>query len=566
MLKLAHAAALTAAILLAAGPIAAQPDGPEPTFSAERFRAHVEFLADDLLEGRGAGTRGHQIAALYVAQQFHMLGLKPAGDNGTWFQSVKLQERSLGDAGARITLIGPGDSRTFANAEGVVIAPSALNTSEDFEAPLVFVGYGFDDPKRGFDDYRGLNVKGKIVVALNGVPKGAPSEIGAHLAAERAAAASRRGAVGMITIDTDVSEKAAPFSRTLAGATNPRMAWLYADGRPHVAAPGLRASAALDRPPAEALFIGAPKTLAQIRAEAASGDGRPKGFALRTRARFEVSSRHRLLESPNVVGVLEGSDPALKDEYVVVMGHLDHLGIGKGKDGDVVYNGAMDNAAGIAAILETARAFVESGQRPRRSILFMANTAEEKGLLGVDYFGQYPIVPLDRIAGVVNIDMPILTYDFGDIVAYGADSSTMGPLVEAAAARMGMKVTPDPLPEQRIFTRSDHYMLVRRGVPAIFLKTGPMAADGSQNGDVETRAFRATHYHEPSDELDLPIVWSAGAKFTRINWLIARELANAEEKPRWYAGDFFGETFAPKAAKAPKPSGPRPLRNSPRRS
>jgi len=553
-------AAALAGALVAAGSIAfAQaappaPPVPEPQFSADRFRAHVTFLADDLLEGRGTGQRGHLLAAHYVAQQFHGLGLKPAGDNGTWFQAVKLQERALAAEGARLTITSASGAKTFANTDNVLIQPSATTTAEAFEAPLVFAGFGFDDPKRGFDDYRGLDVKGKVVVVLAGSPKGAPSELAAHLNQEKAAAAARRGAIGLLTIDTDLSEKNSPWARRIPAASFPRMTWVYKDGKPHLSAPGLRGTASLNRPAAELLFEGARKTLAQVRAEAAAEGGRPRGFPLKGKAKLEIASTQRLLDSPNVAAVLPGSDPALKDEYVVVMGHLDHLGIRPDKDGDKIYNGALDNASGIAAIIETARAFVESGQRPRRSILFLAVTAEEKGLLGSDYFGEYPLVPLDRIAGVVNIDMPILTYDFGDIVAYGGESSTLGEIVRAAAARMGMKVTPDPTPEQGIFTRSDHYQLVRRGVPSIFLKTGPMDASGGNGGREADRSFRSNQYHDVNDDLTQPIDWQAGAKFTRINWLIAREIANADVRPRWYRGDFFGDTFAPKADKAPKPA------------
>lgn len=553
-----RAAALAAALLTSSFALA-QPAAPggDPVFSPERYRSHVEFLANDLLEGREAGTRGHQLAALYVAEQFTALGLKPAGENGTWFQAVKLQERSLTPGTpTTLTISGAGPAQTFTNGGDLLLGASATETTTQFDAPLVFVGFGLDDKAHGFNDYRGLNVRGKIVVVLSGTPKGTPSEVGAHLNREKGVMAMRHGAIGAITIDTNVSETAFPWAKRVRSANLPSMTWVQADGAPYVRAPGIRASAGLDRTAAEALFTGERRSLEQIRAEADKKGGKPRGFVMSRRGGFNVSSSHRLLESPNVAGMLEGSDPALKQEVVLVMGHLDHLGVRPGNTGDKIYNGALDNASGIAAVIETARAFVESGQRPRRSILFLAVTGEEKGLLGSDYFAEYPTVPIADIAGVVNIDMPILTYDFGDIIAYGSDSSTLGAIVARAAAQIGVSLSPDPQPEQGIFTRSDHYNLVRRGVPAVFLKTGPHDAAGGLTGAAEDADFRQHRYHEPGDDLSQKIDWTVGAKFARVNWLIAREIANAPERPRWYEGDFFGDLFARDAPKAPKPVPP----------
>lgn len=554
-------AAVMATALLAASVASATaqpaPSGAEPTFSPDRFRSHVEFLASDLVEGRSPGTRGYDLAALYVAEQFRGLGLKPAGENGTWYQQVRLQERRFDEAGASLTITGAdGTPRRFANADNVLVGPSAVEASTVFDAPAVFVGFGMDDPKHGFNDYKGLNVRGKIVVALSGSPKGTPSEIGAHLNNEKAANAARRGAIGFISIDTDVSEKAFAWNKRTANATQPRYTWVRTDGTPYLSAPGIRASGNFNRPAAEILFAGARQSLADIRAEADKPGGKPKGFALKARVGFNIASTQRTITSPNVAALLPGSDPELSDEVVLIMGHLDHFGVRPDKIGDQIYNGALDNASGISAVIETARAFVDSGQRPKRPVLFLAVTAEERGLLGSEYFAEYPTVPLANLAGVVNIDMPILTYDFGDIIAYGAESSTLGEIVRGAAARLNLKLTPDPQPEQGIFTRSDHYSLVKVGVPSIFLKTGPADTHGEPTGAAADRDFRLNRYHEPTDDLAQSIDWVVGAKFTRVNWMIAREIANAAERPRWYQGDFFGDTFAKGAPKAPKPPKP----------
>jgi len=527
----------------------------EPTFSPDRFRSHVEFLASDLVEGRSPGTRGYDLAALYVAEQFRGLGLKPAGENGTWYQQVRLQERRFGEGTPALTITGAdGKPVRFANADNVLLSPSAEEPATRFDAGVVFVGFGMDDPANGYNDYRGLDVRGKIVVALSGSPKGTPTEIGAHLNNVKSKNAARRGAIGFITLDTDVTEKAFAWAKRTVNATQPRYTWIKADGTPFLSAPGVRGGASLNRPAAEALFAGQRRTLADIRAEADKPGGKPKGFVLKGRVGFDFTSTQRTITSPNVAALLPGSDPALKDEVVLIMGHLDHFGVRPDRIGDQIYNGALDNASGISAVIETARAFVDSGQRPKRSVLFLAVTAEERGLLGSEYFAEYPTVPMANLAGVVNIDMPILTYDFGDIIAYGADSSTLGESVRRAAARIGVTLTPDPQPEQGLFTRSDHYSLVKKGVPSIFLKTGPADNHGEPTGAANDRDFRLNRYHEPTDDLAQSIDWVVGAKFARVNWLIASEIANATDRPRWYEGDFFGNTFAKGAPRAPKPA------------
>jgi Zn-dependent M28 family amino/carboxypeptidase len=231
----------------------------------------------------------------------------------------------------------------------------------------------------------------------------------------------------------------------------------------------------------------------------------------------------------------------------MLTGHLDHLGILPGKNGDTIANGAMDNAAGIATMLEAARAFVESGVRPMRSILFVALTGEEKGLQGSAYLARHPLPTGHRTVANVNLDMPILTYDFADVIAFGAEHSTMGPIVARALAQDGLTLSPDPTPDEGLFTRSDHYSFVKQGVPAVFLKTG---FGGS--GKAASDKFRAAHYHQVSDEVEQPFDWRAGARFARINYLIARELANAPEAPKWYNGSYFGELFASEQPKAPR--------------
>lgn len=538
---------IAVALLLACtAPAAAQ------TFSADRIRADVSFLADDLLEGRDTGSPGHEIAARYVASRFEALGLKPAGDKGTYFQRITFQKTEAAGEPGSVTISGPAGQRSWKHATDVLVSLNPLQPRYDVSAPLVFVGYGIESPQLGIDDYRGLDVRGKIVVTLRGFPKGMPSEEGAHLSATKAEAAERHGAIGMLSVDTLLSAKTRPWAAILPFAGQPEFTWVGPDGKPFVEAPGIRASASLNGAAAEAIFAGAPRSLAAIRAEADRSGARPKGFALKTRAQVIENARSERVTSPNVAAMIRGSDPALANQYVVLSAHLDHIGVSPARPGDTpktdrINNGALDNGAGIATMLEVARAVATEGKAPRRSIIFLASTGEEKGLLGADYFARHPTVPISSIVGNVDLDMPLLLYRFTDLVAFGANHSTLGPLTAAAVAPMNVKLSPDPMPEESIFVRSDHYMFVRQGVPAVFLATG--FANG---GEAKWKGFLGGNYHHPGDDLSQPIDWESGARFAEANYRIMRAMADGDTPPLWFKGDFFGDIFAPKAQRAPR--------------
>jgi len=510
--------ALLLAALLAATSASAQ------EFTPERFKSHVEFLASDLMEGRDAGTRGYDLAASYVASKFLGLGLTPGGSGG-WYQQVPFVEATRGGE-PRVTIGGTA----FDPAKDVAVGASTLATTQDLTAPAVFVGHGTDAA-----DYRGLDVRGKYVVALSGFPKGMPSEVGAHLNSMKQRLAQEKGAVGLITVRTLEEQKRRKFDYYLKSAKEPAIGWAQPDGTPFALAPQLRIVATVDTPVAEALFAGAKTPLATVLAEADKQGGRPKGFALKPEVSISRRSAHRRFTSPNVLGVLPGSDPALKNEVVLLMAHLDHEGTDPALTGeDKIYNGAMDNATGISTMLEVARAFSETGTRPKRTILFAAVTAEEDGLLGAEYLAKHPLPGGGKVVGVVNLDMPVLLYDFSDVIAFGANHSTLGPAVQRAAGQAGVALSADPLPHEGLFTRSDHYKFVREGVPSVFLMTG-----FGNGGDKQFTGFLSTHYHKVSDDLTLPIDWKAGAKFARINYLIAKEIADAPEAPKWNADSFF---------------------------
>lgn len=527
------------AALAATSGVQAQ-EAPAPEFSPEAFRAHVTFLADDELEGRQTGSRGHEIAALYVAAQFAEAGLTPAGADGAWFQRVRMRETRLVPGSARVTFGG----KTYDNGEGVALRGTVLAQKQDIAADVVFAGHCLYEPKLKIDDFRGLDLKGKIVACLPGFPAGLPSETAAYLVSSRGKFVAQRGGIGVATLWTQAREKQTPFARLVRTINNPGMGLLLPSGEVRNEAPGLVVTVSLSPEASAALFAGARRSFADVDA---AGVAKPvRGFALKPQMRIERESTWKDIDSPNVIGMVRGTDPALATEFVVLGGHLDHLGIGTPVDGDEIYNGALDNAAGSATLIEAAKA--TAAAPPRRSVLFIATTAEEKGLLGASYYAENPTVPADKIVAMIDLDMPILTYAFQDIVAYGAEHSSVAQFVAAGAADMGIALTPDPIPEETIFVRSDHYEFVKAGVPAVMLSTGVR-----NGGDKAFADFLATQYHQPSDDLSLPIDWTAGARFAELNWRIMERIANAVEPPRWYSGDYFGDLYAPSAAKVARP-------------
>ena len=528
---------LTATATLHAAPPAGDPG------SARRVRADVEFLASDGLEGRDTGSKGYAIAADFVASQFRAIGLAPAGEKGSWFQQVPFRRASF-DRPPQLTLTVGGKRIALEQGKDASLRPSVTDKVRRASAGFVFVGYGLKDARLGFDDYRGLDLKGKIAVALSGAPKGMPSEIEAHLAVSKDRMAAQAGAIGLV----EIARK--PGGRNSAGrAGRPLIDWVDTGGNAGSVPPGLKLQLSLSEETAVRLFDGAPRSLASVRSDA-KRDGKPgpRGFPLYATLSVDGENKWEDFTSPEVVGLLKGSDPSLAAEHVVLMGHLDHLGVkADARPGeDAIYNGALDNAAGVATMLETARLFAAQPARPKRSILFIANTGEERGLLGADYFANHPTVPTQSIVGLVDLDMPLLLYPFTDVTAFGADHSTIGGIVASAAGSMGVAVSPDPMPEEAIFTRSDHYMFVRRGVPAVLLMTGH-----ANGGKAIWNDYLGKTYHSPQDDLSQKIDWDAGARYAQLNYRIARAMADAPTRPMWLKGDYFGDLFDPKGPRAP---------------
>lgn len=531
--------------LLAGALVACTTTSPAPIPSADsaNIRTHVEYLAADALAGRETGSAGYREAADYVAGEFERMGLQPAGSQG-YLQPVPFVRAGWGGRQPTLVLQGREGDITFKFGEDFVASPPTVSEDTVTTAKLVFVGFGIEAPEYGVDDYRDLDVRGKIAVILSGRPKHMPNEVGAHYSSTRTKCetAARHGAVGTITLNTPQRERRWSFERSREHLHDDSFDWIDADDVPGNAIPGLHPGVMLDMPAARQLFVSAERSLETIFTEMENGLA-PRGFPLPYRAELSSGAAHEKITSPNVVAVLPGSDPELKDEYVVFSAHLDHIGV---EEHGEINNGAQDNAAGIAVMLETARLFIQSGQAPRRSLMFVAVTAEEKGLLGSDYFAQHPPVPPQAMVANINLDMPMLLYPFRDIIAFGAEHSTLGRTAERAARRTGLKLSPDPMPEQVIFVRSDHYNFVRQGVPAIYLITGREALDPAIDGTAMQMRFLRERYHRPSDVADEQISYPAAKQFTEVNYAIAREVADADWKPRWYSGDFFGDLFGKK--------------------
>jgi Zn-dependent M28 family amino/carboxypeptidase len=506
--------------------------------SAARLEEHIRYLASDRLAGRGTGTPGYDSAARYVVEHYARLGLDSAGTEG-YLQPISFR-RARALEGSSVVLFGKSGRRTLAPYRDYVPSPNFFDPKAEVTAPLVFAGFGVTAPERGYDDYRGVDAKGKIVVLLTGGPPSFPSAERAHYATSRSKRenAVRRGAVGLLVVRT--RDQSFPWGRLVRQSRGGDMRWLDSTGAPTDVSPALRGVATLSDSAAAYLFQGAPSSLSEVLTAAEAGT--PRAFDLPGRASLRTVSVHDRLESANVAGLLHGSDPILREEVVVYTAHLDHLGVGEPVQGDSIYNGAFDNASGVAAMLEVARAFTSLTTPPRRSMLFLAVTAEEKGLLGSDYFAEHPTVPIERIVANVNLDGLAILYPFREMVALGAEHSTLGSTVARLAGRQNVTLAPDPFPQEVFFIRSDQYSFVRRGVPSVFPFMG-MASDSGVDAAARFKEWLATRYHLPQDDVGQPMDLEAGARQAQLEFLVGLEIANADERPAWKEGDFFGRTF-----------------------
>lgn len=517
-----------------------------PQVNEKNIKAHIEFLADDTLLGRDTGSAGYQIAANYVKSYFKQLGLTPMGELDGFEQQVTFRKAFLEENSAELSITNASGTVELAFKDAFIMSGDSIVTEATIAAETVFVGYGIVSEDFGYDDYKDIDVKGKIVVVLTGRPKDLPSEEGAHIGSggEKIKHAAKNGAVGFITIHTPKRDAVRTFAKSATYADAPRLSWLDKKGMPFGKYPEIKGGAYLSGEEAHALFEGAERKLEDIFADDTNNIA-IKGFALQSTVKMANKSRHEEITSPNIIASIEGSDPTLKDEYVVFSAHLDHIGISSHSDEeDKINNGALDNASGVSILLETARLLSTMPEKPKRSILFVVVTGEEKGLLGSSYFATNPTVPSMQMVANVNLDMPLILYPFADIIAFGSTHSSLGPIVASAAEKINLSLSDDPMPDQALFTRSDHYSFVKAGIPSVFLMTGFKSKDPEIDGGAVFGDFLKNHYHQHSDEITLPINYDAAASFAEVNMMIGLEIANGEKRPTWNQGDFFGKTFA----------------------
>jgi hypothetical protein len=507
------------------------------------LRAHMAFLADDLLEGRGTGTRGFQLAANYVRAQFEQLGLKPAGGNGSYFQEVRFRQIELLRHESSLTIQTKGGAKKLVIDKDFLTAGDPLLADTTAKAQVVFVGYGVSAPEFNYDDYAGADVRGKIVAALYGAPPSFPSAPGAHFSSheQKQQVAAAHGAIGILTIWAGRTEKRTPFAEYARFWRAPTLRWLDEKGVPNDVEPNLKGWAVISPSAGALLFEGAPKSWKA--ALQAAEEGRSQAIPLPATVSLHIVSRYSEVESPNIAAILPGSDPQLKNEYVVFTAHADHLGIGDPVKGDSIYNGAIDNASGTAALIEMARAYAALPTPPRRSLLFLAVTGEEAGLLGSDYYAHYPAVPISQIVADINMDEISFLYDFKDIVPLGGEHSSLGAVADDVSRHMGLQVSPDPLPEEVYFVRSDQYSFIRQGVPALYIEEGVQAVDPNVDGKKKQLDLETQRYHLPGDDMNQPLDFNAAVKCTRVDLAVGYEIAQETQRPHWNPGDFF-EKFA----------------------
>jgi Zn-dependent M28 family amino/carboxypeptidase len=540
--------AVVLGVLVLGSAVSQQRKVTSSTINEATLKAHIRFLSDDLLEGRGTGARGGEIAAKYIAAELEALGAKGAGANGSFFQPVSLVGVKA-DPGTVLTISGSGGSETFKFADDFVAFTGAQTENVNVDADLVFVGYGINAPEQRWNDYKGdADYHGKILVMLVNDPPATAAE--PNLFGGKALTyygrwtykyeeAARRGAAGVILLHTDESA-GYPWSvvRTSNGSWRFDIAREAGDNTPF-----LQFRSWVTDDAARRLMKLAGQDLDKLRPQAATREFQPVNLGLK--GKLNLKSEVKRVAAPNVVGVIEGSDPQLRSEYVVYSAHWDHLGVGApNKNGDTIYNGALDNASGVAVVLAIAEtvARMPAAERPKRSSLFLFPTAEEQGLLGAEWYATHPVVPLEKTAANVNLDSMNVLGPTQDFIPLGAERSTLKAVVEAVARDMGLHVSPDARPEQGSFFRSDHFPFAKAGVPSISLKEGNDYVGHSKEwGEQQFRAYNMAHYHQPSDEMRDTWDFRGMIQEAEIALAIGRRIADMPEKPRFNPGDEFAK-------------------------
>jgi Zn-dependent M28 family amino/carboxypeptidase len=525
--------ALAAILFLASAVLSpAQQTGPASHFDGSSWWAHVKFLADDSLEGRDTGSEGLRKAQAYAVEQLQKAGLEPAGTNG-FYQPVRFNQYEVDESKSSLALVTNGQVKTLSFADDAFIGTRSTRASTTLSAPLVFIGYGLQIPEKNLDELAGLDLKGKIVVYLAGSPSEIPTALASHYqtAAERWKSLRAAGAIGTITIANPASMDI-PWSRISANRNHPSMD--LADPEFNET-PGLQLGVSFNPASAEKLFDGSGHTFAEI--AALGKDRRPlPHFGLSTSLKANAVILTKSVESSNIVAKLTGSDPALKNEFVVLSAHIDHIGIGAPINGDRIYNGAMDNGSGSALIMDIAASFKARPEKAQRSIVFLLVTAEEKGLLGSKYFAAHPTVPSKSIIADVNVDMFLPIVPLKILKIEGIEESDLGTRATAIAQSMGIKPIADPEPLRNAFIRSDQYNFIKKGVPAVKCDVG------FELGTPEQKIFKdwlTNRYHAPSDDVNQPVDLQSAALYEEFTRRLLLETANTTARPQWKPDSFF---------------------------
>jgi hypothetical protein len=513
----------------------------------ENLKATTSYLADDARNGRLAGSPGYDDAAKYVAERFEEIGLQPGGDDG-WFQQVPIVTATIDakDSGA-VLHTSSGDVE-LEWIKDVVVFPDPIREVSRVRAEVVFVGFGVHAPEQGYSDYDGVDVEGKIVATFWGGPATFPQPEQAIYSSDyiKATELVRRGAVGQIMLWDRREEEEEEWGEHYDGyPKEPSLSWENESGDASSYFPQRLARADISRMSAEKLFAGSPLTFED--ALDAAEESRPMSTALGIEVTLFQRTRRERFSSPNVVGLLRGSDPQLSKEYIVFSAHLDHIGTSDSGEGDTIYNGFYDNSVGIAVMLESARALSKLTVAPRRSIVFIAATAEETGLLGSDYFANYPTLPKNSMIANINVDLPMFLFPMNTMTTWGAERTTFEAAAAAEVSLEGFEALPYPYPgEEGDINRSDSYSFAIQGIPFIWMMEGVGSTDTTVDGLAEINAFYDDHYHKVSDDSSRPVHWETAVRFARACVRVTRRMAMDDDAPAWNEGDFIGDKFGDK--------------------
>ncbi|QMU28234.1 M28 family peptidase [Adhaeribacter radiodurans] len=508
------------------------------TIDPKNIEAHIRYLADDRLLGRLPGTSGYQIAMDYVVNQFKTAGVEPAGENGSFLQQVRLR-KAFTNKGARFALSDAnGKEEALRNGEDFILYPHFENAQVTLQAPLAFVGYGISAPELNYNDYAGLDVKGKVVVIRRGAPRSFPSSVAASSMSLNTIlnTALKHGAIGVII------SSPSNYLRELNGVNSVR----FPDGK--IAASGsyvsdkIKLLSLFNRKCFNQLLQNSGLDTSQTYTSLSAG--KTASADLPNQIKVSYQNTYQDLDSYNIIGKITGSDAKLKNEYVLHTAHLDHMGISTPVKGDSIYNGAHDNASGVACLLEISKMYTQLKVKPKRSILIALVTGEEMGLLGSSYLAIKPIVPSKNLIANINTDMPTLIAPLLSVVALGAEHSSLYNPVKEAATYLNLAVEADPEPEQNRFVRSDQYSFVRQGIPALHIKYGNKTADGANNLNKIVQQWRETYYHKPQDDINGTFDFNAGKVYTQLNFLISYQVAQNSTRPTWNPDRYFSKNAA----------------------